>query len=372
MATPKPNHSVGSYLSANKLRLAIVGFLVGCLFAVACISLFFITQTYRTLKTGSQSYSSTDYHLLLEDFDELLYMDPEAAFTLIERETEFNPNELDQLEGWLRFSYYYQLYGETDKVLETFWLIHNTTKEYLEENKYPSDLSLIYYHAIAAARGIGDLTLENSLYTKMLDVAPASTQSNTSTISLAKNYYYLVFATQEQGFRDGEWIVASNYYDEMVDILEARMEESPTSAEIIAAYKYLSDAAMLFSDRRAVSRYQEDMKSLLLDELKSTTDFSEKSLIYRYLGNAELILGNASIAAAHYRKMVDYSPTASNLNLLATTYANSGDYDCAYKYFEILLRTEDPSGGAFHYIAKNAKWSLEQFGTNCDPDVCCP
>ena len=133
-----------------------------------------------------------------------------------------------------------------------------------------------------------------------------------------------------------------------------------------------SKVFIIVSDMRTAARYQDEMKTLLLEELKTATDFSEKSMIYRYLGKAESILGNASIAAAHYRKMVDYSPTASNLNLLATTYANSGDYDCAYKYFDIVLRTEDPSGGAFHYIAKNAKWSLEQFGTNCDPDVCCP
>lgn len=372
MATNKGEHSLGSLLSANKLRLGIVGFLAGCLVAAVSVSLFFIAQTYQTLKIGPQSYSSSEYQLLLEDFDSLLHMDPEAGFNLIERETEFNPNELDQLEGLLRFVQYYHSQGDSEKALETYWRIHNTTQEYLEENKYPNDLALIYYHAITAARGIGDLTLENRLYTQMLDAAPASIANITDTIPLAKNYYYLVIAAYEQGYRDGEWAIAFNYFDDMVDSLKTRMEDSPTSGEIIAAYEYMTRVFIIISDMRTAARYQDEMKVLLLEELKTTTDFSEKSMIYRYLGYAELVQGNSSIAAAQFRKMVDYSPTASNINLLATTYANSGDYDCAFKYYDILLRTEDPSGGAFHYIAKNAKWSLEQFGTNCDSDVCCP
>jgi len=372
LATNKGDRSVGSFLSANKLRLGLVGFLAGCLLAVISVSLFFIAQTYKTLKAGPQSYSSSEYHLLLEDFDRLLYMDPEAGFSMIERETEFNPNELDQLEGLLRFVQYYQTQGDSEKALETYWRIHNTTKEYLEENKYSNDLALIYFHAIAAARGIGDLTLENRLYTEMLDVAPGSIENISDTIPLARNYYYLVIASYDQGYRDGDWATAINYFDTMAVDLKSRMEESPTSAEIIAAYEYMTRVFMVFSDMRTAARYQEDMKTLLLEELKTATESSEKSTIYKYLGLAELVQGNSSIAAAHYRKMVDYSPTASNINLLATTYANSGDYDCAYKYYDILLRTEDPSGGAFHYIAKNAKWSLEKFGTNCNPDVCCP
>ena len=145
-----------------------------------------------------------------------------------------------------------------------------------------------------------------------------------------------------------------------------------TSYEIISAYKYLSIVAYFFSDRIAYANYQEDMKTLLLAKLDLTTDPTEKALIYRYLGNAESVLGNQSIAAAHYRKMVDYSPTASNINLLAKTYADAGNYECAYRYFHVLRDTEDPSGGAFHTIANNAIWSLERFEITCDPDLCCP
>lgn len=372
MAPHDKKSSIGSFVSENKLRLVLIGFLTGAVIAVSCLCLMSFAKTFYLLRAGSRDYSSTEYHQLLGDFDTLYYLDPEIAFQLIEAETEFNPNQVDQLEGLIRFVSYYQFLGKTDQILETYWRILDNSKKILSENTYPNDRAVVYYFAITAARGVGDLTLENRLYTEMADLDTNTILSSSDIVSIAKNYYYLAYAAYDHGYKTNEWATTSNYYDEMVDELESRVDETSTTYEIITAYSYMTDLAILFSDARTARNYQKDMKTLLLLKLGFISGSEEKALINRYLGNAELLQGNASFAAAFYRKMVDYAPTASNINLLAKTYADSGNYECSYKYYHQLLEAEDPTGSAFHMIARNAIWSLERFDINCEIDLCCP
>ena len=89
-------------------------------------------------------------------------------------------------------------------------------------------------------------------------------------------------------------------------------------------------------------------------------DLETKALLYRYLGDVELYFEKPLLAASYYRQMVDYQPTASNINLVAYTYAEANEYECAYKYYKRLLKVKDTSGGTYHWMARNAVNSISR------------
>ncbi len=371
MATNKRTSPVSSFFSENKLRLGMAGFIVGACAAVIIVGLATFVKTYISYRFAAASYSSVEYHLLLDEFDRMFFLDSYAAFDLIEAETETNPNKVDQLEGLIRFARVYQLHNDKIKMNETFRRVLAAAMDYMDDPAYQDELAILYYLAIDCARNIGDHNHADHLYTLMLDAVPDSIQGNSDLLKTAKSYFYLVSATYEKSFDDENWEIPGRYYGEMKETIEPTLDGLTAVYEIGSVYDYLTNAAMLFLDIEAADRYQGELKSKLLSMKNDVEGPEANALLNRYLGDVELHFEMPLVAASYYRQMVNYNPTASNINLVAYTYAEAGDFECAYKYYQRLLDVKDPSGGAYHWIARNAVNSLAGL-ILCEGDNCCP
>ncbi len=371
MATNKGTSPVRAFFSENKLRLGMAGFIVGALAALIIVGLASFVKTYISYRFAARSYSSVEYHLLLDEFDRMLYLDSYAAFDLIEAETETNPNKVDQLEGLIRFARFYQLHNDNIKVNETFRRVLGAATDYIDDAAYQDELAILYYLAIDCARNIGDHNHADHLYTLMLDSVPDSIQGSSDLLTTAKSYFYLVSATYERAFDDENWEITGRYYGEMKETIEPRLDELASVYEIGSVYDYLTNTAMLFLDIGAADRYQGELKSKLLSMKNDVSGPEANALLNRYLGDVEIYFEMPLVAASYYRQMVNYNPTATNINLVAFTYAEAGDYECAYKYYQRLLDVKDPSGGAYHWMARNAVNSIKGL-ILCEGESCCP
>jgi len=371
MDTNKESPGVVGFFTENKLRLGMAGFVLGAVLAVFVVLSVSFVKTFLSYRFASADYSSQEYHLLLDEFDRMLYLDPQAAFDLIEAETETNPNQVDQLEGFIRFARYYQSQNEIKKMHETFRRILKAALEYIDNDAYSDDLALLYYLAIDCARNLGDQNQADHLYTLMLETVPDSIQEIDEPTQIAKSYFYLISATYEKGYSDEDWQASAQYYGEMLEFFDPRLEELYTVYELGYVYDYLTKSAMLFLDIGNADGFQEELKARLLKMKNDVAGPETNALLYRYLGDAEIHLEMPLLAANYYRQMVNYQPTAGNINLAAFSYAEAGNYECAYKYYNRLLDVNDPSGGAYHWVARNAVRSLETL-ILCEGDDCCP
>ena len=370
MATNRRTSPLVSFFSENRLRLGIAGFILGSIAAVVVVVFTSFIQTFISYRFAARTYSSADYHLLLDEVERMYFLDTYAAFDLIEAETEMNPNKVDQLEGLVWIARIYQSHGERPKHSETFRRILAASLDYIEDPAYEDELAILYYLASESAKVVGDVNQADHLYTMMLENAPDSIKGADDLVTIAKNYYYLVLATYEKGFENEDWVISGKYLGEMKTVVEPRIDELTSVYEIGAVYGYLTDAAMFYLDFGTTDRYQEELKAKLLSMKDDVEDPETKALLYRYLGDVELYFEKPLVAASYYRQMVDYQPTASNINLVAYTYAEASEYECAYKYYKRLLKAKDP-GGTYHWMARNAVNSLSRL-ILCEGESCCP
>jgi len=97
----------------------------------------------------------------------------------------------------------------------------------------------------------------------------------------------------------------------------------------------------------------ENVKGILLPQLKDWESPVDLAEAYELLGEAELQQYHYQLAAGFFEKLYIYDPSAENLYRLAEAYDIGGDLERAQEKYQALVDMEDPQASEYRFFAQS-------------------
>lgn len=97
----------------------------------------------------------------------------------------------------------------------------------------------------------------------------------------------------------------------------------------------------------------ENVKGILLPQIKDWESPMDLAVAYELLGEAELQQHHYQLAAGFFEKLYIYDPSAENLYQIAVAYDIGGDLEHAQEKYQALVNMEDPQASEYRFFAQS-------------------
>jgi len=363
-----PVQRIRQFVTQNTLRVGIIGFLIGACTIVLILGGISMIFSVKNFRDGAIEYTSYEFDRITNDFLQVVNFNPREAIRLLEPAAVYNPDIFNRAEGYFMLAAAYTALGDTDNADKLYDEIINFMQDGISTADSQDFLASAYYQAFLAANYAGKDELAQQLYDEMLEVVPPLLNNLSNLRQNTEAYWFLFCAAYDQG----EYTEMDIYYSEMKELITPQLYSLTDVQTIIDIYSMLTKAASTMNDTyQQITYYEKEISQLssIVENLTYTPDIIRA---HKAVATIEMKLGRPEIAAPHYKIVATYEPTSTNVYLLAMTYYNAGDLECAYKWFSELQRMDDSTSNYYQDIASQLIKSFEEMNLYCIPDKCCP